>query len=172
MNLFLIGLPGSGKSTLGRELAQQLNLKMVDTDAEIVATEGKTIEAIFRDSGEDYFRKLEQSILHKLSENDQQLISTGGGMPCFFDNMEHMKKKGITLFINVPVENLHQRLIGQRSQSRPMLEGKTDEEVLLFLKQKYEERFPYYSKALITIKGSNIKVAELISELEKRKFTN
>ncbi len=172
MNLFLIGLPGSGKSTLGRALALELKLKMVDTDTEIVAAEGKTIEEIFKDSGEDYFRKLEQTILHEISKNDQQLISTGGGMPCFFNNMEYMQKKGITLFIDVPVENLQQRLIGQRSQKRPMLEGKTDEEVLQFLKQKHEERFLYYSRALITVKGSNIKVAELILELGKIKTSN
>lgn len=172
MNLFLIGLPGSGKSTLGRALALELNLKMVDTDTEIVAAEGKTIEEIFKDSGEDYFRKLEQTILHEISKNDQQLISTGGGMPCFFNNMEYMQKNGITLFIDVPVENLQQRLIGQRSQKRPMLEGKTDEEVLQFLKQKHEERFLYYSRALITVKGSNIKVAELILELGKIKTSN
>ena len=170
MNIFLIGLPGSGKSTLGKELALKLNLTIVDTDVQIVATVGKTIEEIFKISGESYFRKLEQTTLHEISENDNQLISTGGGMPCFFDNMKHMNQKGITIFIDVPVENLHQRLIGSGSHKRPMLEGKTDREVLEFLRQKYEERFPYYSKALITIKGANIKASEIISELEKRKI--
>ncbi len=170
MNLFLIGLPGSGKSTLGRELAIALNLKMVDTDVEIVAVEGKAIEEIFRNSGEEYFRKLEQSVLHQLLEKDNQLISTGGGMPCFYDNMEHMNRKGVTLFIDVPVKNLHQRLIGQRGQKRPMLEGKTDLEVLDFLKLKYTERFPFYSKALITIKGSNIKIPEIIVTLKEKEL--
>ena len=167
MNLFLIGLPGSGKSTLGRELSALLKLKMVDTDAEIVASEGKEIEAIFKDSGEPYFRKLEQQILHRLAVNDNQLISTGGGMPCFFDNMEYMNRIGITIFINVPLENLHQRLIGQRSQQRPMLEGKTDEEVLLFLEQKYEERVGFYSKARILVNGANIKVSEIMVALKE-----
>ncbi len=169
MNLFLIGLPGSGKSTLGRELSVLLELKMVDTDAEIVASEGKEIEAIFKDSGEPYFRKLEQQILHQFSVNDNQLISTGGGMPCFFDNMEYMNRMGTTIFINVPVEDLYQRLIGQRSQQRPMLEGKTDEEVLLFLEQKYEERVGYYSKARILVKGANIKVLDIIAALKEHK---
>ncbi len=168
MNLFLIGLPGSGKSTLGRELAGLLNLKMVDTDEEIIKSEGKTIEDIFRDSGEDYFRKLEQSILHRVSEGQQQLISTGGGMPCFFDNMEHMNQKGVSLFIDVPVEVIHKRLIDRRSHNRPMLQGKTEEEVLLFLKQKYEERIPFYSKSSLTITGENIKVREITAALKKR----
>ncbi len=171
MNLFLIGLPGSGKSTLGKELAVQLSLKMVDTDAEIVKEAGKTIEQIFKDSGEEYFRKLEQAVLHKLITEDNQLISTGGGMPCFFDNMERMNEHGISLFINVPIENLHQRLIGQGSQKRPMLEGKTDKEIFEFLRQKYEERFPYYSKATVMIKGANIKVAEIVEELKRRNIS-
>lgn len=170
MNLFLIGLPGSGKSTLGRELALQLNLALIDTDSEIVSKEGKTIEEIFKDSGEEYFRKLEQSILHRVLEKDNQLVSTGGGMPCFYDNMEEMNKRGVAIFIDVPVENIHQRLIGQRSQKRPMLEGKTDSEVLNFLKQKYEERFPYYSKAMIIVKGANIKAKDILQELKERKI--
>jgi shikimate kinase len=170
MNLFLIGLPGSGKSTLGRELALQLNLMLVDTDMEIVTKEGKTIEEIFKDSGEEYFRKLEQSVLHKILEKNNQLISTGGGMPCFYDNIDQMNKRGVVIFIDVPVENIHQRLIGQRSQKRPMLEGKTDSEVLDFLKQKYKERTPYYSKAEIIIRGANIKAQEIIEKLNERKI--
>jgi shikimate kinase len=168
MNLFLIGLPGSGKSTLGRELAALLNLRMIDTDEEIIKAESKTIEDIFKDSGEEYFRKSEQNILHLISENKQQLISTGGGIPCFFNNMEHINQKGISIFIDVPVEVIHKRLIDRRSQNRPMLEGKTDEEVLLFLRQKYEERFPYYSKATFTITGENIKVRDILTELKKK----
>jgi shikimate kinase len=168
MNLFLIGLPGSGKSTLGRELAALLNLRMIDTDDEIIKVEGKTIENIFRDSGEEHFRKLEQNVLHLIADNKQQLISTGGGMPCFFDNIEHMNQKGISIFIDVPVEVIHKRLLDRRSQNRPMLEGKTDDEVLLFLKQKYEERVPFYSKATLAITGGNIKAKEIIAELKKR----
>jgi shikimate kinase len=170
MNLFLIGLPGSGKSTLGRELAKLLGLKIVDTDAEIIQVEGKSIEAIFADQGENYFRETEQAILKNISENDGQLISTGGGMPCFFDNMDHMNQRGISIFIDVPVETIHQRLIGQRSQNRPMLVGKTDEEVLNFLKLKYEERIPFYAKATVCVKGSNIKVNEIVAELKNRKL--
>ncbi|HEX2549052.1 MAG TPA: shikimate kinase [Gammaproteobacteria bacterium] len=168
MNLFLIGLPGSGKSTLGKELAQMLGLALVDTDGEIISTEGRTIETIFKESGEVYFRKAEQNLLHRLTEKNNQLISTGGGMPCFFDNIEVMNQKGIVVFIDVPPATIHKRLIAQRSENRPMLENKTDEEVLLFLQQKYEERFPYYSKAAIHVKGSDIRSTEILEELKKK----
>ncbi len=170
MKLFLIGLPGSGKSTLGRELASALKLRVFDTDAEIIAVEGASIEVIFKNSGEDYFRKKEQEILYQLAEENQVLISTGGGTPCFFDNMDYINKKGISIFIDVPVETIHQRLIGQRIHNRPILEGKTDEEVFLFLKQKYEERYPFYSKAIVHIKGSNIKTRDILEELTIKKL--
>ncbi|HSZ24234.1 MAG TPA: shikimate kinase [Cytophagaceae bacterium] len=171
MNVYLIGLPGSGKSTLGRELAKLIHFTLVDLDTEIIQKEGKSIETIFKDSGENYFRQREQEVLQNLSQKDRQLISTGGGTPCFFNNMEYINKNGVSLFIDVPIETLQQRLIGQRTQNRPLLEGKTDEDILLFLKQKYVERIPFYSKATITIKGSNIKAKELFLELQKIKLT-
>ncbi len=168
MNLFLIGLPGSGKSTLGRELARLLKLNLIDTDAEIIAAEGLSIEDIFKSHGESYFRKAEQAFLHQVAQGKNQLVSTGGGMPCFFDNITFMNENGISVFIDVPPETIHQRLIRQRHQKRPMLENKTDEEVLLFLKQKYEERVPYYSQASLSIRGANIKSEEIVSELKKK----
>ena len=170
MNLFLIGLPGSGKSTLGRELAILLKLTIVDTDTEIIKNEGKSIEAIFEQLGENYFRNKEQELLHTLMEKMDLLVSTGGGLPCFFDNIDFINKKGISIFIDVPIETIHRRLIGQRIHNRPMLQGKTDEEVLAFLKQKYEERFPFYSKATLHIKGSTIRAKDIIEALKVKKI--
>jgi shikimate kinase len=169
MNLYLIGLPGSGKTTLGEKLAKLLTLDLVDTDAEIVREEGVTIETIFKTRGEEYFRKKEQTLLHRISQNDGQLISTGGGMPCFFDNIEYMNQHGISVFIDVPPEVIQQRLITQRHQNRPMLENKTDEQVLTFLQQKYQERLPFYSKASLTIRGINITAEEILIELKNKK---
>jgi shikimate kinase len=166
MNVFLIGLPGSGKSTLGKQVAQMLSLRMVDTDEEIVKAEGKSIEAIFAEKGEAAFRLLEQQTLHKVAASDGQLISTGGGMPCFFDNIEHMNKKGISIFIDVPLEALAQRLSLQHNRnSRPMLAGKSDEEILAFLKQKYAEREPYYAQATYRLQGTNIQPGDLLNIL-------
>jgi len=167
MRIYLVGLPGSGKSTLGKELSKFLQLTFIDTDAEIVKSEDKSIEAIFKESGETYFRNLEQVTLQKLSTIENAVISTGGGTPCFFDNIEFMNKTGIVIFIDVPVETIHARLtFSQAKEKRPMLEGKSSEEVLDFVKTKYKEREPFYSKAKIRIKGSNIKTAELVERIQ------
>lgn len=169
MNLYLIGLPGSGKSTLGEKLAIILNLKLVDTDAKIIAEEGASIETIFKTKGEDYFREKERICLQEISQNDGQLISTGGGMPCFFDNIGYMNQHGISIFIDVPPETIQQRLVKQRHENRPMLENKTDEEVLKFLQQKYQERLPFYSKASLRIQGVNITAESVFEELKNKK---
>jgi shikimate kinase len=171
MNIFLIGLPGSGKSTLGRKLAQILGFTLVDTDAEIVAQEGESIEAIFKHKGETYFRETERAVLHKIAASPQhQLISTGGGMPCFFDNIEFMNQSGIPIFIDVPIEALQKRLLGQNRQNRPMLANKSEEEVLIFLQQKYQERFPFYSKATLSIRGATIRAKNILDLLEKNNY--
>ncbi len=170
MNLFLIGLPGSGKTTLGKRLARHLDLKMVDTDAEIVKHEGRSIEEIFKSKGEEYFRQTEQAFLHRISQASGQLISTGGGMPCFYDNIHFMNQHGISIFIDVPPEIIQQRLVQQRHQHRPMLENKTDEEVLFFLQQKYRERLPFYSQALLRVQGTNIQMEDLLAALKNAKI--
>jgi len=166
MRVYLIGLPGSGKSTLGKEVAKRLNLKFVDTDEEITKKEGRSIDAIFQDTGEVYFRQLEQATLLTFSTQEDLLISTGGGAPCFFDNIEVMNKTGITIFIDVPPEMLCIRLIqGQTKQKRPMVEGKSEAEVFSFIHSKYQERIPFYSKAHLWIKGDNIQVNEVVEKI-------
>ena len=171
MNIFLIGLPGSGKSTLGRKLAQLLDFTLVDTDTEIVAQEGGSIEAIFKLKGETYFRETERAILHKIANTPQhKLISTGGGMPCFFDNIDFMNQSGVPIFIDVPLEALQKRLLGQNRQNRPMLANKSEEEILIFLQQKYEERLPFYSKATLSIRGAKIRANDILELLEKNNY--
>lgn len=165
MTIYLIGLPGSGKSTLGRLLAKQLNYDFKDTDQEIVMAEGKSVEDIFEQSGEAYFRLAEQNILKLLAKGDDQVISTGGGLPCFFDNMTFMNSTGITIFIDVPLENLVQRIWGAQLQARPMFKNKNQVEVFTFLKEKANERVPIYSNAILRISGSNIKIETILESI-------
>jgi shikimate kinase len=164
-NIYLIGLPGSGKSTLGRQIAAELGYTFVDTDDLLIAQEGKSIENIFAESGEDYFRMLERDLLHIFEAKEKLLISTGGGTPCFFDNLDRMNKDGLTVFIDVPPAVIHKRLISQRHQNRPMLAGKTDEEVLTFIEQKYRERIPYYSKAELIVEGANLLPIDVLEKI-------
>ncbi|MFM8739263.1 MAG: shikimate kinase, partial [Cytophagales bacterium] len=99
MKIFLIGLPGSGKTTLGKQLAERLNIRFVDLDTEIEKSEGESIALIFKRFGEDHFRKAESTQLQKWANlNEDFVMATGGGAPCFFDNMEVMNQSGTTIF--------------------------------------------------------------------------
>ncbi|MBX9853497.1 MAG: shikimate kinase [Cytophagaceae bacterium] len=168
MIIFLIGLPGSGKTTLGKELCKTLHLKFIDTDDEICKKENSTIEKIFETKGENFFRSLEKETLAEVSSHSNVVISTGGGLPCFFDNMEKINEAGISIFINVSPEIITERLFAAEDQNRPMLKGKNKEQLLQFLKDKLKERLPFYSKAKVEFKNDKLTADDIISELKKR----
>jgi shikimate kinase len=161
MKIYLIGMPGSGKSTLGLMLAKSLGYLFIDTDEEIVKKEKRSIEEIFKKNGENYFRKIENETLVSLSQSDNAVISTGGGVPCFFNNMEIINTSGKSIFLNVPLEALHRRLTSDKSNVRPMVAGKSPQEVMEFISNKLTERIPFYSKAQITLTGPNITLEDL-----------
>ena len=164
--IFLIGLPGSGKTTIGKNLSSLLDIPFLDTDERIVEKEKRSIDDIFLAEGEEYFRKLEKQVLQDLLTNDTNaVISTGGGLPCFFDNMEQINKKGVSVFLNVPPETIADRLWNQRDHNRPMIKGKSKDELLKFLKKKSEERCLYYSKATYTFSGDTISAEEIKKSL-------
>ena len=164
MNIILIGMPGSGKSTLGRVLATMLQYQFVDVDERIESHEKKTIAAIFTDHGEDYFRAVERKVLDIILKEPQAVISTGGGAPCFFDNMEQIKTNGISIYLKVPQAALLTRLQAGKDK-RPMLSQKSDEELKTFLFAKLEERSPFYEQADYIFEGDTIKAEEIISKI-------
>lgn len=170
MLIYLIGLPGSGKSTIGKTLAQKLNYAYFDMDDEICLQEKKTIEELFADKGENYFRELEHSVLHDTFDLKNTIISTGGGVPCYFDNMVEMKKHGLTIFINPTVDELANRLFGQGGENRPMLKGKSHKQVLDFIEAKYKERAPYYEQAKLIFTTNKLKPEDLLNRLKKENF--
>ena len=170
--IFLIGLPGSGKTTIGKELSKKIGVPFVDTDEIICAQQGKTIEAIFNENGEDYFRKQEKATLENIiSRKESSIISTGGGLPCFFDNMDQINRDGISIFLNVSPETIVERLWNQRDANRPMIKGKTKEGLLEFLKGKLQERIPFYSKARIIVSGENITSKEIEKKMYESGFS-
>jgi shikimate kinase len=159
-NIYLIGMPSSGKSTLGRSLARVLNYRFVDMDDLIESHEGKTIFDIFKEKGEDYFRNIESQILKSIDNDSRLVIATGGGVPCFFDNMKYIKANGKSVFLDVKPEALFQRLINAKGNNRPLID-KTDHEALLEnLKNRYQNRLPFYQQADFIAEG-NIRVEEL-----------
>lgn len=120
-NLILIGFMGSGKSTVGKILAEKLEMKFLDTDLEIEKEQGRSVQDIFSEKGEEYFRKLENEMSKKLSTENNTIISTGGGIILNEENIEYLKKDGVVFFLDVAKKTLYKRLIS--SKGRPLLEG-------------------------------------------------
>jgi shikimate kinase len=165
--IFLIGYMGAGKTTLGRALARKLNLSFIDTDWFIENRFHKKIHELFDERGEAGFRELEQRILHEVAEFEDVLISTGGGLPCFFDNMELMNRQGVTVFLDARPEVLFRRL---RSTivARPILMGKKDEELQAFIIQALEKRLPFYTQAQHTFKADELESRWQIDEAVRK----
>jgi len=150
MRIFMVGFMGSGKTHIGRKLAEILGYRFVDMDERIEAIEKCTVAKLFTDYGELYFRKLEHSHLLEIIGDDHIVVSTGGGAPCFFGNMDIMNSHGITVYLDTPIELLFGRLKHQLSK-RPLLANKSEPEVKQFIADKISERLPYYSKAKIIL---------------------
>jgi shikimate kinase len=164
MIIFLIGYMGSGKTTLGKQLAAKLNYSFIDQDEVIEDIYGMTISDIFAKFGETHFRKTENQTLRDFAENENVVISTGGGAPCFLDNMEIINSIGESVYLNIKPEVLVNRLKHAKNK-RPLLKDKSDDELLDFITQKLVERNPFYTKAKHNITGDNIKVDDLLSIL-------
>lgn len=151
MRIFLIGFMGSGKTHWGKQVAQRLQLPFYDLDEEVVKETGKSIPAVFAEFGEEYFRMTEKQVLENLVEGQESMIlSTGGGTPCFFNNIEYMKKYGIVVWLNTQVEVLLQRLLKEKMQ-RPLLKDIKDGELRSYIVRKLNERRMYYEQADVII---------------------
>ncbi|EGJ99567.1 shikimate kinase [Dysgonomonas gadei] len=146
--IFLIGYMGAGKTTAGKELAKVLELEFIDLDHFIQARYQKTVSQLFQDVGEGEFRKIESSVLKEVGEFENVVISTGGGTPCFFDNMEYMNKAGTTVYLNAAPEALAARL-NTCKEKRPLIKDKNEEELFAFVVESLEKRNPYYTQAQI-----------------------
>src|SRR6516165_1322877 len=147
MKIFLIGFMGSGKTHWGQLLADKLQLPFYDLDTIVTEKEGKTISDIFAEKGEEYFRYKEKESLEELvTEREQFILSSGGGTPCFFNNIEFMKKNGKVVWLNTSVDVLKERLLKER-MSRPLIREVDDEELKRFIIRKLSERKMYYEQA-------------------------
>lgn len=151
-HLFLIGFMGSGKSYLGEQLAKRLRCPFFDLDRIIEEGEGNTVANIFAASGEAGFRLLERAYLHKLAYQTPAVVATGGGTPCFFDNMDWMNAQGVTVYLETPLALLLERLRGQRA-ARPLLAGLDDAKLSDHIESLLAKRTIYYKQAKTTMKG-------------------
>jgi len=148
MKVFLTGMPGCGKSTFGRKVAAKLDSDFIDLDKVIVEKEGLSISEIFETKGEKYFREIESALLKETIINKNQFImATGGGAPCFFDNMNYMNENGITIYIDTPIEILLERLTVSGINKRPLLKQMGEEYLYEGLVDKLKLRLPFYNMA-------------------------
>ena len=140
MNIFLVGPMGSGKSSLGKKLAKRLDKKFIDTDKEIEKKESKTINEIFENNGENYFRKKEKEFLINIQNNLNLVIATGGGIVLDQENREKLKEN-IVIFLNASVERQSRRT--SKSDKRPLLKNV---DRLKKLRELYDERLEFYKE--------------------------
>jgi len=153
--IILIGYMGVGKTTVGRLLAQQLRLPFYDLDWYIESRRHKSVAQIFEEEGEEAFRRIEYNMLHELAEFEDVVISCGGGTPCFFDNIGYMNRQGHVVYLKATPHVICQHLRMARVE-RPLLKGKTPDELTAHIERQLREREPYYSQAAYTFEVSTM----------------
>lgn len=164
--LFLVGYMGCGKSTIGRKLARALGDRFVDTDSLVEEREGATVYDIFRYEGEERFRQIEREVLEEvIAEASDVVISTGGGLPAWGDNMTRMNEVGRTIYLKRSAENIASRLSPYGRQKRPRLRGLSDEELVAFMREDMARREPCYSQAVQVIACEGKSDDEIIREI-------
>jgi shikimate kinase len=164
MRIFVVGFMGSGKSTLIKEIGLKLNLKQLDLDNLIEKRANLNINDIFALKGEKFFRKLEGVCLRELHESDNFILASGGGTPCYYDNMLVMNNLGLTVWLNTPKEVINKRLL-EEPQLRPLVKNLSPEKLQIFIDEKLEERTQFYAQAKIITDPTLESIDELISKI-------
>jgi len=162
--IILIGYMGAGKTTVGRALAKEIGLDFYDLDWYIENRRRKKIPEIFNEVGEEGFRKIERYMLHEVAEFENVVISCGGGTPCFFDNIDYMNQQAPVVYLRCQPEVLHGHLLMGKTE-RPLLKGKSADELIDFIKEQLRVREPFYNKARYQLDVS------LMDNYEKIKIT-
>ena len=166
LKVFLVGMPSCGKSTLGKIVSEKTNLKMIDLDEEIAKLENQSIKKIFELKGESYFREIENKILNKIiNKNKSFIMATGGGTPCFKNNIDLINKSGVSIYIYTSIDKLEKRLTDDTK--RPLI--KTDFIKKEFVNKLYNKRKVYYKKSKFILSENKNQVEEIISIIDKLK---
>ncbi|MCL7987917.1 shikimate kinase [Sphingobacterium sp. lm-10] len=166
--IFIVGFMGSGKTTWGKKLAKALQRTFIDLDEQLVEHVGMTIPAYFSLYGEEEFRKVESQLLKKnILQN--VVISTGGGTPCFYDNMDWIVQHGTVVYLEHSPKSLWARLNASDVNKRPALKGLTGDKLLQFITEKLDERAPHYQKAHIAVDQLHTSIPELTAILLQQK---
>ncbi|SFW11937.1 shikimate kinase [Prevotellaceae bacterium HUN156] len=148
--IILVGYMGSGKTTVGKALSKEMGIMFYDLDWYIESRMRKTVSELFAERGEEAFRKIEYNMLHEVAEFEDVIISCGGGTPCFFDNMDYLNQQGDVVYLKATPETLYKHLLMAKVE-RPLLKGKSPEELIAYITEHLKEREPFYQKARHTV---------------------
>lgn len=162
--IYLIGFSTSGKSTLGKIIAEKLNYHFIDLDEAISQQQGKSINALFDEFGEEGFRKIEQQLLVNTLFLTETVIACGGGTPCYSDNIDFLLRNGTVIYFEVDEVILLERMVNNTAE-RPLFKGKTKEEIAIHIANLLNVRKEFYERANITIKNNNEKESAITAVL-------
>ncbi|MDN5203498.1 shikimate kinase [Fulvivirgaceae bacterium BMA10] len=167
MKIFIIGMPGCGKSTFGKELAVKMGISFFDLDDLIVKKGGASIPEIFEQKGEDYFRHIESDCLKEATDtNETFIMATGGGAPCFHDNMDFINQNGISIFLDVNPVTIAKRILSDGVEERPLFRGHNYKTLGGALEEKRKNRISFYRLAQFTFKEDEIDVDNIIKKIK------
>ena len=159
---------GSGKTTIGRRLAELLGFDLVDTDRFIEMQQGLTVSEVFARYGEAAFREMERNILPEIQNLEYAVVSTGGGMPCHSDNMDIMLACGKVVYLKTSPQALTRRLLHSPNE-RPLIKGKTEKELQQYIVDKLTEREPFYNRAHVVVPTETFSMETLLQSLNLMK---
>lgn len=160
MRIYLIGYMGSGKSSMGKKLAARMEYSYIDLDEEIETDQKQSISQVFSEKGEEVFRILERIALHQTFGKENIVVSTGGGTPVFFDNIQQMNDKGLCIYLKGDVDLLVSRVI-RNQQQRPLIANLDQSDLQKFMKDQLAFRSPFYEKAKMHIEAKDLTPAIL-----------
>lgn len=168
--IILIGYMGAGKTTVGKALAHELGLPFYDLDWYIESRRRKTVAQIFAEQGEEGFRKIEYNMLHEVAEFEDVIISCGGGTPCFFDNIDYLNGQGQVVYLRCTPDVLCTHLAMSHNE-RPLLKGKTPEQLTDFITEQLSLREPFYQRARyhfdVSLLDRSEKITSTIAQLRQ-----
>tara|TARA_A100000171_G_scaffold28039_1_gene26155 strand:+ start:1171 stop:1689 length:519 start_codon:yes stop_codon:yes gene_type:complete len=165
--IYLVGLPASGKTTLGKQLAEHLDIEFIDLDSEIEKVVGQLIPDYFSFQGEGNFRIKEKETLRNIGAAKEQFVmATGGGAPCYHFNMDHMNEMGTTIFFDVSPGDLALRIMDQGVEKRPLFKSYDQQDLIQEVRDLAENRLAFYNEAKIKIRDNRITLDKIISHLE------
>ncbi|HVG14881.1 MAG TPA: shikimate kinase [Chitinophagaceae bacterium] len=165
MKIYLLGFMGCGKTHWARLISEKLGIPYFDLDDAIVQSEKRTINELFTEEGEEYFRRKEKEILTSITETKGSFVmACGGGTPCFFNNIDYMNRNGTTIWINCSIDCLHARLVKEKDK-RPLIRTLSDEELRSYIIKKYADRKIFYQQASVILNEDHITLEKMLEPI-------